>query len=395
MRRVACLAAVTVIGVTLAAASNQAQAERHPIRPLELAENLYVLTSDPAEQGMRTGGNTAVFLTTDGVVLVDTKIKGYGQDILASVREITDLPVTTIINTHTHWDHSGSNPEFPDTINIVTHENTAAHMASADCDDGAGFEGGSIKNCEQFQGGNARFLPDTTYSTRHTLFGGADQIDLYYFGRGHTDGDTFVVFKDARTVHTGDMMARKGLPFIDAANSNGSATEFGATLQGAADGIPDVDTVITGHADDSARLAGPRGLRRLLQRHGVAGACGTGGRPQRRRDRRGLHAARPLQRLRRPRRPPPADRAPPPRGPLAGQRDQARRKSFGAISLRSPPGPMYEVACHDGNYAIVNILSGLRAQDGTPKEPSAEFGVYRPSACCSRARAPPRMLTIE
>ena len=250
MRRVACLAAVTIIGVTLAAVSNQAQPERHPIRPLELNGNLYVLTSDPAEQGMRTGGNTAVFLTSDGVVLVDTKIKGYGADILAQVREITDLPVTTIINTHTHWDHSGSNPEFPDTVNIVTHENTAANMASTDCDDGAGFEGGSIKNCEQFQGDNARFLPDTTYSTQHTLFSGADQIDLYYFGRGHTNGDTFVVFKEARTVHTGDMMARKGLPFIDAANSGGSATEFGATLRKAADGIPDVDTVITGHADD-------------------------------------------------------------------------------------------------------------------------------------------------
>ena len=250
MRRVACMAMVTIIGVTLAAVSNQAQQARHPIRALELTDNLFVLTSDPAEQGMRTGGNTAVFLTSDGAVLVDTKIQGYGQDILAQVREITDMPVTTIINTHTHWDHSGSNPEFPDTVNIVTHENTAANMASTDCDDGAGFEGGSIKNCEQFQGDNARFLPDTTYSTQHTLFSGADQIDLYYFGRGHTDGDTFVVFKDARTVHTGDMMARKGLPFIDAANSNGSATEFGATLRNAVDGIPDVDTVITGHADE-------------------------------------------------------------------------------------------------------------------------------------------------
>ena len=46
------------------------------------------------------------------------------------------------------------------------------------------------------------------------------------------------------------MFARKGLPFIDAANSNGSATEFGATLRKAVGGIPDVDTVIPGHADD-------------------------------------------------------------------------------------------------------------------------------------------------
>ena len=250
MTRVVCLTVLTMVGVTLGMVSNEARQARHPIRSLELADNLYVLTSDPAEQGMRTGGNTAVFVMADGVALVDTKIKGYGADILAEVREITDKPVTTIINTHTHWDHSGSNPEFPDTITFVAHENTAANMASTDCDDGAGFEGGSIKNCEQFQGENRTYLPDTTFSTRHTLFGGADQIDLYYFGRGHTDGDTFVVFKEARTVHTGDMFARKGLPFIDAANSNGSATEFGATLRKAVDGIPDVDTVITGHADE-------------------------------------------------------------------------------------------------------------------------------------------------
>ena len=104
-------------------------------------------------------------------------------------------------------------------------------MSSRDCDDGAGFEGGSIKNCEAFTGEDRKYLPKTTFSTQRTLFNGPDQIDLYYFGRGHTDGDTFVVFRAARTMHTGDMMARKGLPFIDAANTNGSATAPGATLQ--------------------------------------------------------------------------------------------------------------------------------------------------------------------
>ncbi len=148
MRRTLCLTALTVAGVLVAVAANEARQDRFRIRTLEIAENLHVLTSDPAEQGMRTGGNTAVLVTASGVALVDTKIRGYGEDILAAVREISDKPVTTIINTHTHWDHSGANTEFPDTIDFVVHENTAAHMASADCDDGAGFEGGSIKNCE-------------------------------------------------------------------------------------------------------------------------------------------------------------------------------------------------------------------------------------------------------
>ena len=250
MKRTLCLATLTLAGVLLTVVANEARQDRFGIRPLELAENLYMLTSDPAEQGMRTGGNTAVFVMASGVALVDTKIKGYGQDILAEVRRITDKPVTTIINTHTHWDHSGSNPEFPDTVQFVAHENTAGHMASPDCDDGSGFEGGSIKNCEQFTGENSKYLPKTTFSTRTSLFSGPDQIDLYYFGRGHTDGDTFVVFREARTMHTGDMMARKGLPFIDSANSNGSATEFGMTLEKAIAGVQNVDTLIPGHADD-------------------------------------------------------------------------------------------------------------------------------------------------
>jgi glyoxylase-like metal-dependent hydrolase (beta-lactamase superfamily II) len=72
-----------------------------------------------------------------------------------------------------------------------------------------------------------------------SLFTGTpDQIDLYYFGRGHTDGDTFVVFKDARTMHVGDMFLEKTLPFIDAENGNGgSAIEFGRTLTQVIDNV--------------------------------------------------------------------------------------------------------------------------------------------------------------
>ena len=66
------------------------QDERFNIVILEVADNLWMLANDPAEQGMRTGGNTAVYVRDDGVTLVDTKIAGYGPDIMARVRELTD-----------------------------------------------------------------------------------------------------------------------------------------------------------------------------------------------------------------------------------------------------------------------------------------------------------------
>ena len=242
--RTACLAALTLAGVVLTVAAYQAQPERPPITGIqEVAENLYLLgDSDPSDQTTWTGGNTVIFVTGSGVVLVDTKLPGYGADILEYVRGVTDQPVTTIIHTHTHFDHTGSTTEFPDTVQVITHENTAAQMARSACD--------PVTNCDAFKGDNARYLPKRTFSVRTSLFNGPEQIDLYHFGRGHTNGDTFVVFRAARTVHTGDMFQRKALPFVDVASSGGSAVEFGQTLTQAVEGLPEIDTVIAGHVNE-------------------------------------------------------------------------------------------------------------------------------------------------
>ena len=241
MKRLASLTTLTLAAVFTMAVANEARQPRANLVLHEVAANLYMLANDPAEQGMRSGGNTAIFVGTSGVTLVDTKIFGYGADILDEVGKITDKPITTIINTHTHYDHSGGNVEFPETVKFVVHENTLAQMSRATCE--------SVTNCDAFKGDNAKYLPKTTFATRTSLGSGPDQVDLYYFGRGHTDGDTFVVFRDARAVHAGDMFARKGLPFLDVANGNGSALEFGETLKKAVAGIRDVDLVIPGHND--------------------------------------------------------------------------------------------------------------------------------------------------
>lgn len=242
MRRGMCLAGLTAIGVIFTVAAQEARQPRPEIYGIKrVSEQLYVLINDPMSNAMETGGNTAVWVMDSGVLLVDTKIAGYGQSIIDHVAKITHLPVTTIVNTHTHYDHSGTNVEFPDTVDFVVHENTLAQMSRETC--------ASVTNCDAFKGEGARYLPKTTYSDRHTLFSGDDRVELHHFGRGHTDGDTFVVFPSAGAMHTGDMFQRmtSGFPFIDVENGNGSALEFGATLERAMAGISGVDTVIPGH----------------------------------------------------------------------------------------------------------------------------------------------------
>ena len=239
MRRL-CLLPLTALALGLVLWTAGLEAVQDPIPPIEvhrITDTLHMLGS-----GMETGGNIAVLVAESGVVLVDTKNEGYGPTILDLVRQITYKPVTMIINTHVHYDHSGANTEFPDTVQFVAHENIRRHWARTDCQP-------TPTNCDDFQGENRKYLPKTTFNDRLSLFTGTpDQIDLYYFGRGHTDGDTFVVFKEARTMHVGDMFLGKTLPFIDAENGNGgSAIEFGRTLTKVIDNVRDVDTIINGH----------------------------------------------------------------------------------------------------------------------------------------------------
>lgn len=239
-RTVLATALLTVGGLSMGVASFQ-QPRQQAVRQIQkVRDNLYFVSGgDTYERSTWTGGNTVVFVTQNGVVLVDTMLAGAGRGILAQVKSVTDKPVTTIINTHTHFDHSGSNNEFPSTVEFVAHENTRANMARPTCP--------PVTNCDAFKGENAKFLPKRTFKDRLSLFSGKDQVDLYYFGRGHTNGDTFVVFPAVRVMHTGDMFPRAHMPFIDVADNSGSAVEFSETLLKAVSTIKNVETVVGGH----------------------------------------------------------------------------------------------------------------------------------------------------
>jgi glyoxylase-like metal-dependent hydrolase (beta-lactamase superfamily II) len=205
----------------------------------KLKDNLFVLRGG--------GGNTAVFVQAKGVTVVDTKNPGWGQPILAKIKEITDKPVTTIINTHTHGDHVSGNVEFPATVDIIVHENTAANMKKMA--PVTGFAAPATPAPSIFEQNQGRGLAKRTFKDKMTLGSGADQVDLYYFGRGHTNGDAWVLFPSLRVVHAGDIFASNtGLPILDA-NNGGSGVEIPDTLMKAHSALSkSADSIITGHS---------------------------------------------------------------------------------------------------------------------------------------------------
>ena len=223
MRRAAILSVLLAAGAAaVAAGAARAQQGQQQAEIQKLDENLFVITGG--------GGNTAAFITEAGVVLVDTKLANWGERIMEKVRSVTDKPVTTIINTHPHGDHVGSNEHFQASVQIVAHENTKANMARME----------ALK-------GKPHAMPDRTFTDRLTVGSGPDRIELHYFGSGHTNGDALVVFPQLRTMHTGDLFPGRQVPFMDD-TSGGSGLAYPDTLAKAARGIRGVERVIPGHS---------------------------------------------------------------------------------------------------------------------------------------------------
>ena len=237
MKRISVLGLLIAAGaLTVAVAAQQPAAPATPsvdnLTVEKVKDNLFVIRGG--------GGNTAVFVTSNGVTLVDTKNPGWGQPLLDKVKTVTDKPVTRVINTHTHYDHVSGNIAMPASVEIVAHEYTAKRMPVFSTVTGRG----ETENV--FKANPGKGLAKRTFTDKMTIGSGADQINLYHFGPAHTGGDAFVEFAALRVMHAGDVFARKALPLIDKDNG-GSGVQFAATVRKTVEGVKNVDTIINGH----------------------------------------------------------------------------------------------------------------------------------------------------
>ena len=228
------VAAAVVLG---AGGSAVAQTERIvEIDTLNVRDVLYHLGGGGAN------GLALIDEINGGVVLIDTKPPGWGAAVREAVEQVTDLPVTTIVNTHAHAENAGSNAEFPDAAVIVAHAAARAAMLR----DGLYAEGGPG-------------LPTTTFTDRFALLDGLDRIELHHFGPAHTDGDVVVVFPAKGVAFLGGLFPGRTVPAVDL-DRGGSGLAFPDTLDRVVAAIDGVTRVITGHGPFPSTYAG-RGRR--------------------------------------------------------------------------------------------------------------------------------------
>ena len=162
--------------------------------------------------------------------------------MLDKIKTISTKPITTVINTHTHYDHVSGNIAVPATVEIIAHENTAKMMPNT-----SGVTGlGDTENV--FKANPGKGLARRSFKDTMTIGAGTDQVKLYYFGPAHTGGDAFVEFVADKVMHVGDTFPSKGLPIMDKQNG-GSGVEYANTVRKAVNTVTGVDTLINGHTN--------------------------------------------------------------------------------------------------------------------------------------------------
>lgn len=214
---------------------NTEKLARGPMRTERVKDGLYVIRgpflpcgtrgcrpNGPDDGLIHEPGDVALRVTPEGLILIDDKYPENVADVLAQVKGVSSMPVKYLLNTHHHGDHASGNVNIRRLgIDIIAHKNIRANFLR-------------IKQLGE---------PNIVFADQAAVYLGGVEVQLFYLGRGHTNGDTVIYFPDLKTVHTGDLII-DGMPVIDY-DAGGSAIEFIKTIDSLLK--IDFDTMIPGH----------------------------------------------------------------------------------------------------------------------------------------------------
>lgn len=162
-----------------------------PITLDKIADNLYQISGGK-------GANGGMFIGENEVIIIDSKMdKASVEGIYKAAQELTDKPITKLINTHSDGDHINGNPFFPKSLTIIAHENCRKEILLPQ-------RNGSPSNWINDE--MKDFVPEITFSDKMQIYSGNKKIELYYFGVGHTTGDIVVYFPEEKTAFIGDQV---------------------------------------------------------------------------------------------------------------------------------------------------------------------------------------------
>ncbi|GJL79717.1 MAG: hypothetical protein NPINA01_27060 [Nitrospinaceae bacterium] len=205
-------------------------------KTVEVLPNVFTIV-----HGEGSDSNTTFIVTEEGVIVIDTRVSpGEAEKVMTEIRKRTDLPIVYTINTHYHGDHTFGNQVFRGSKTIIAHQNVRRSLIGS-----SGKE-----HLEKFQTFGIPGLddvkvtpPNMVYEKNMQVYLGGYHLQLMHLGRGHTDGDTFILLKELRAVITGDLVFNRQFPYM----GDGYIDEWIDALQYLED--QDNELVIPGHGE--------------------------------------------------------------------------------------------------------------------------------------------------
>jgi glyoxylase-like metal-dependent hydrolase (beta-lactamase superfamily II) len=211
------LALTALLTTSIISSSSLFAKKEVKITSTKLTNTIYMLSAK--------GGNVGVFIGADGTFIIDDQFAPMSEKLLAKIKSLGGESPKFLINTHFHGDHTGGNENFGKKgAMIIAHKNVRSHLQ----------EGSLVKTFNMVTPpAPAAALPVITYTEKMYFHLNKDDISIIHTPKAHTDGDSFIYFKQANVVHAGDIFFNGFYPFIDPDN--------GGSLKGM---IAAVDTLL-------------------------------------------------------------------------------------------------------------------------------------------------------
>ena len=178
------------------------------------------------------GGNIGLSIGEDGVVMIDDQFAPLTDKILGAIRELNDGEIRFVINTHVHPDHTGGNENLGNMgILILARDEVRVRLSASQPKEA---------------------LPVLTYSDAITIHLNGEEVYAFSVAPAHTDGDTFIHFKNSDVIHAGDVFRTTAFPVID--TNNGGTLDGTLEALGTLVGKAGPDTkIVPGHGEVSSR----------------------------------------------------------------------------------------------------------------------------------------------
>jgi glyoxylase-like metal-dependent hydrolase (beta-lactamase superfamily II) len=178
------------------------QFDSSPLTTTSLGKGLFMFSGD--------GGNATAIVDDGSTLLIDSGIDSRVTELSEAIFKVTGRPITQLVNTHWHFDHTGGNVYFGSAgVNIIAQENVKKRLMSVQDVPFVGLRDGHYPS---------QALPNVSYSSSMTLHQGSQQLTLDNYGPAHTDGDSVIYIAPANVAVVGDIFSNHVYPIIDLAS---------------------------------------------------------------------------------------------------------------------------------------------------------------------------------